>query len=163
MKLLFAYDFEMLTILQYLRLISSELPLTKYPLATNIIKIFARSKTPTRCYLLKNASYAIHLSSLASIEKLRSFRKLISQEQNILFQEDQTKLQQFLKILTIATLAAAILNAVAKDYAQAITAIYNVILAIACSYIIYHANKALLQIEKFEVYKKLVKLAEFQD
>lgn len=132
MKLLFAYDSEMVLVVRYLNLICSELPLSKYPLATNIVKVFVQQKARTCCQLLKNASYAMHLNSLASREKLRSFRRLISQEQHILFQRYKTKLYQFIVIITVATLMAVTLNAVAKDYAQVINCLYYSVLAIAC-------------------------------
>ncbi|WP_144405753.1 hypothetical protein [Aliterella atlantica] len=163
MKLLFTYDLEMVTVLQYLNFIQSELPLAKYPLASNTVKVFLQKKTASRRQLLKNASYAMHLSSLASQEKLRSFRKLISQEQNILFQAYKTKLYQFLAIVTVVTLLAALLSILAKDNTQAINGIYYSILAIACSYVIYHADRILIQIEKYDTYKNLIKLAEYQD
>lgn len=163
MKLLFAYDSEMLMVLQYLNLIVSEPPLAKYPLITNVVKVFWRKNTPARCQLLTNASYAMHLSSLASQEKLRSIRKLISQEQNILFQVYKTKLYQFLVVITVATLLAALLSVLAKDDTQVINCIYYGVLAIACSYIIYHANRTLLQIEKYDAYKNFMNLAEYQD
>lgn len=162
MKLLFACDSEMLTILRYLNIIHSELSLNKYPLASSVIQLFLLRKTPNCCQVFKDAVYATHLNSLASKEKLRAFRKLISREQNLLFQTYKKKLYQTIGLIAVATLVAVVLNVVVENN-QLVNYTYKGVLAIACSYIIYHGNKTLIGIDKFDAYKKLVKLAEFQD
>lgn len=162
MKLLFACDSEMLTILRYLNIIRSELPVNKYPLASSIIQLFFLSRSSNRCQVFKDAVYATHLNNIASKEKLHSFRKLISKEQNMLFQAYTKKLYQTIGLIAVATLVVVILSLVVENN-QIINYTYNGLLAIACSYIIYHGNRTLLEIDKFDAYKRLVKLAEFQD
>lgn len=162
MKLLFACDWEMLNILRYLNLIYPELKVAKYPLVSNIIQLLLPSKIFTRCRTFSDAIYATHLNSLASKEKLRAFRNILAKEQNILFQGYQQKLYQTIGVIAVSTLVAGILSVVESNK-QIVSVIYNGVLAIACSYIIYHGNRTLLEIDKYDAYSNLVKLAEFQD
>lgn len=162
MKLLFACDSEMLTVLRYLNIIRSELPVNKYPLISSIMQLFLSSKTPTRCQVFKDALYATHLNSLVSKEKLSAFRKLISKEQNLLFQAYKKKLYQTIGLIAVATLVAVVLSVVVENN-QIVNYAYKGLLAIACSYIIYQGNRTLLEIDKYDAYKQIVKLAEYQD
>lgn len=162
MKLSFACDSEMLIILQYLNLISPELLVNKYPLASNILRVFLPSKASARSQIFNNAIYAMHLNNIASKEKLHSFRKLISKEQNLLFQDYNRKLYQTIGVIAVATLVTVILST-ALDNSKVVNYSYNAVLAIACSYIVYHGNRTLLEIDKYDGYKKLLKLAQYQD
>lgn len=152
----------MLSVLRYLHLISPELHLSKYPLAYNIMQMFLPDKTSNRCQLFNDAIYSTHLKSIASKEKLRALRNLLAKEQNLLFQCYKLKLFQTIGLIAVATLVAVILS-VAVENNQIVNYIYKGVIAIACSYIIYHSNQTLLEIDKYDAYKKLVKLAEFQD
>lgn len=152
----------MLIILQYLNLISPELLLNKYPLASSILQVFLPSKTSTHCRIFEDAIYATHLNSLVSKEKLRSFRKLISKEQNLLFEAYKKKFYQTAGLITVTTLVTVILSVVVENN-QMVNYSYKGVLAIACLHIIYHGNRTLLKIDKYDAYKRLVKLAEFQD
>lgn len=162
MKLLFACDSEMLSVLRYLHLISPELQFSKYPLASNVMQVFLPGKISNRCRIFTDAIYATHLNSLASKEKLRAFRKLISREQNLLFQAYKKKLCQTIGLIAVATLVAVILS-VAVENNQIVNYSYKGVLAIACLHIIYRGNQTLREIDKFDAYKRLIKLAEFQD
>lgn len=163
MKLLFACDSEMLFILRYLYLISPELHLSKYPLISNIIQVFLPCKIFARCKIFSNTIYATHLSSLASKEKLHSFRKLLSRKQNLLFQVYKRKFYQTIGLIAVATLVAVILSVVVESGKQIVNYSYKGVLAIACLSVIYHGNQTLREIDKYDVYKQLLKLAQYQD